>query len=220
MWFKLARLFLTDPTPSRYRTRLRWAADFVASLESSIGKELVEDVRSARSILRLVNALKSVEESGLAYLDDVFDQFFASLELDLAQHSEILDARQSFFDGAEERLVDRDSEMETVDNLKKMFRHPSGVVVNTCHGAKGEEYAVVVCFGLLRGYIPHWRRIFDEETDETAEARRILYVVASRAKKCIHLFAEVGRTTKSQRPYETTRELSAITWDYEELPTH
>jgi DNA helicase-2/ATP-dependent DNA helicase PcrA len=55
MWFKLARLFLTDATPSRYRTRVRWAADFVNSLEVCLGKELSEEKRSSRSILRLTN---------------------------------------------------------------------------------------------------------------------------------------------------------------------
>ncbi len=218
LWFKLARLFLTDPTPTRFRTRFRWATDFVINLEASLGKELPENCRSPRSILRLTNAITSVEESGLAYLDDVFEQFFAGLEIDLNHHSEILDARQSFFDGAEERLIDRESELETIDNLKKMFRHPSGIVVNSCHGAKGEEYVVVICFGLLRGYVPNWQRIFDEEIDECAESRRILYVIASRAKKCIHLFAENGRVTRSQRPYQTTDELVEFEFDYDEHP--
>ena len=110
------------------------------------------------------------------------------------------------------RLIDKESELETVENLKKMFRHPSGVVVNSCHGSKGEEYEVVICFGLLRGYIPHWKRIFADEVDARLEARRILYVIASRAKKCVHLFSEDGHTTKSGNQYEPTRELLEFEW--------
>ena len=218
LWFRLARLFLTDPTPSRFRTRFRWATDFVLNLEECLGKELPESCRTARSILRLTNIIASVEESGLAYLDDVFEQFFAGLEIDLNEYPEILAARQSFFDGAEERLINRESELESIDNLKKMFRHPSGIVVNSCHGAKGEEYAVVICFGLLRGFVPNWQRIIDNDVDDCAESKRILYVIASRAKKCIHLFSENGRVTRRQQAYETTYELTEFEFDYDGHP--
>ena len=71
-------------------------------LEANLGRELDEGIRTPRSILRLVNALTSIEESGLSFLDDVFDQFFAALELDLSQHSDMVEARQSFFDAAED----------------------------------------------------------------------------------------------------------------------
>lgn len=218
LWFRLARLFLTEPTPTRFRARHRWATDFVTQLEASLGRELEEEVRTPRSILRLVNALTSVEDSGLAYLDDVFDQFLSALEIDLSQHPDLGIARESFFDAAEARLIDKESELETVENLKKMFRHPSGVVVNSCHGSKGEEYEVVICFGMLRGYVPHWKRIIANEKDAGLESRRIIYVIASRAKNYIHFFSEEGRTTKSGNPYDPTRELVEVKWDYDELP--
>jgi DNA helicase-2/ATP-dependent DNA helicase PcrA len=35
-----------------------------------------------------------------------------------------------------------------------MFKHEEGVVVNTCHGIKGEEFDTVIAFGLLHGKIP------------------------------------------------------------------
>lgn len=219
MWFKLARLLLTDATPSRYRTRIRWAADFVSSLETFLGKELSEEKRRPRHILRLTNALNSSEESGLAYLDEVFELFFEALEIDLTLHPEAMEAREMFFEAAEDRLIDGDgdSQIESVENLKKMFRHPSGIVINSCHGAKGEEYEVVICFGLLRGYVPHWERIIDKTVDDKAESKRILYVICSRAKRFIHLFAEDGHVTKRGDSYETTRELVDFTWRYDEF---
>jgi len=215
-WFKLARLFLSEPAPSRYRSRFRWASDFVLSLESEIGRELPEEIRTSRAILRLVNSITSEEESGLAYLDEVFDEAIAALEIDLDLHDALRDARHRFFEGAEERLIDRgDTELETVENLKKMFRYPAGLVVNTCHGVKGDEFTVVVCFGLLKGYVPHWSRIMDAAIDDGEEARRILYVVASRAKKYLHLFSESGRETRNRYPYSTTQELSGVVWEYD-----
>ncbi|MEP0062760.1 MAG: ATP-dependent helicase [Roseobacter sp.] len=218
VWFKLARLFLTEPSPRRFRTRTRWADDFVMALEGTLASELPEGIRNSRAILRLINDLNSVEESGLAYLDDVFEQFFAALEIDLTLYPPLTDSRTSFFESAEERLIEQNSELEPIATLKKMFRHPLGVVVNSCHGAKGEEYEVVICFGLLRGQIPNWARIFDDEFDDEAESRRLLYVIASRAKKYLHLFSENGRRTRNQTPYETTSEMVAFDWDYDDLP--
>lgn len=218
VWFKLARLFLTEPSPRRFRTRTRWAVDLATTLEATLARELPEEIRNSRAILRLINDLTSVEESGLAYLDDVFEQFFTAIEIDLTVYPSLTNSRTSFFDSAEERLIEQDSELEPISTLRKMFRHPSGVVVNSCHGAKGEEYEVVICFGLLRGQIPNWARIIDDEVDDEAESRRLLYVIASRAKKYLHLFSENGRRTRSQTPYETTRELVAIDWDYDDLP--
>ena len=218
LWFKLARLFLTEPSPRRFRTRSRWAADFVTTLEAALARALPEEVRDSRAILRLVNDLTSVEESGLAYLDDVFDKFFAALDIDLSLYPSLSNSRTSFFDSAEERLIEHHSELEPISTLRKMFRHPSGIVINSCHGAKGEEYEVVICFGLLRGQIPNWARIMDREVDDKAESHRLLYVIASRAKKYLHLFAEDGRRTRKQDPYETTRELVAFDWHYDDLP--
>lgn len=218
LWFKLARLFLTEPSPTRIRARFRWAADFVTSLEAAVASELPEEIRNSRAILRLINDLTSVEESGLSYLDDVFEQFFAALEINLDLHPFLLSSRTSFFDSAEERLIEHHSELEPVAKLRKMFRHPSGIVINSCHGAKGEEFDVVICFGLLRGQIPNWARIIDDGVDDEAESRRLLYVIASRAKMYLHMFAEDGRRTRNHAPYETTRELVAFDWDYDDLP--
>jgi len=191
----------------------------VSGLEASLGFELPEDIRSARSFLRIINGIESEQESGLAYLDDVFEQLFERyLEIDVTEYPALSNSRELFFEGAEVRLIEQNNELETVDTLKKMFRHPSGVSINSCHGAKGDEYSVVICFGLLRGYIPHWSRIMDLTVDDPAESRRILYVVASRAKKFIHLFSEDGHRTKGGTAYETTRELAQVDWDYDALP--
>jgi hypothetical protein len=221
VWFKLARLFLTDPDPVLYRARLRWAADFVRSLELELGQELTEKVRAPRNIVRCRNAITSIHSEGLAYLQDVFQQFVQALEINLDCHPTLQESCEQFFAAANARLADSEYDMPVdVDSLKKMFRHPAGVVINTCHGIKGEEYTVVICFGALRGYIPHWNRIFDDTIDEREEARRLLYVVSSRARKCLHFFAEDGRVTQSGRAYETTGELEEVRFSYDERPPH
>jgi superfamily I DNA/RNA helicase len=89
------------------------------------------------------------------------------------------------------------------------------VVVTTCQGVKGREFDVVICFGLLTGYIPHWSDIYDGAVDADSEAEKILYVVASRARRFLHLFSEAGRSTRTGRPYDTTRELQRLRYDYD-----
>lgn len=35
-----------------------------------------------------------------------------------------------------------------IASFRRLFSHTSGVVVNTCHGIKGEEFHTVIAFGL------------------------------------------------------------------------
>ncbi len=216
VWFKLARLFLTDPHPNRYRTRLRWAADFIQSFELELGRELDESIRSPRNFLRLCNAIHSDEEEGIPYLESVIGSLLKAIDVHLGLSENLQESYESFFDGAKSRLEKSDyASALTVDSLKKMFRHPSGVVINTCHGVKGEEYTTVICFGVLRGYIPNWKRIIDDDADDREDARRLLYVVSSRARKHLHFFAENGRQTQRRNPYTTTEELEEVDFAYD-----
>ena len=90
-----------------------------------------------------------------------------------------------------------------------MFKHEEGVVVNTCHGIKGEEFDTVIAFGLLHGKLPNWN-----ETGHRA-AEKLLYVICSRAKRELHLISETGRVTNSGRAYNPTSQLSSLEYDYD-----
>ena len=104
----------------------------------------------------------------------------------------------------------------SVESFKKIFSYPSGVVVNTCHGVKGEEFDTVIAFGLLKGYVPHWSVIINGTEDEKRQREsKLLYVVASRAKRQLHLVAESGRQTQSGKPYQTSRLLTKVKFDYD-----
>ena len=216
IWYKLSRLFLTEPAPRYYRSRLRLAGDVLHELEALIGRELAPEVRSPRRILRRINALNSDHEDGLLHLEHLFQTLISELGINMNDELALAASQQSFFDGAKTRLDNPDYNVPSdIASLRKLFRHPGGVVVNTCHGVKGEEYTSVICFGLLRGYIPHWDEIIDRDVDDEAEANRLLYVICSRAKRNIHLIAENGRTTGRGDAYETTRELEAIDYDFD-----
>ena len=217
-WFKVARLVLTRPTPKRTRTRGRWAREALVDLRTIAAIELPESIATARRLLRVLNGLASGETEGLAYLRDIFSQFLEIVKLDVDKYLSLKQAYDMFFEKAENRLADIEEQLPSdVESFRRLFRHPAGVVVNTCHGVKGRNYGTVIVFGLLRGYIPNWSAII-QGTPEFANDResKLLYVICSRAKQRLHLIAETGRLTQSRRPYETSWLLEDLQFDFDE----
>jgi superfamily I DNA/RNA helicase len=217
-WFKIARLVLTKPTPNRTRTRGRWAREALADLSTLAAIELPENISTARRLLRMLNGLSSGETAGLAYLQDIFSQFLEIIKLDVEKYLSLKQSYDMFFEKAENRLTNSDERLPSdVESFRRLFSHPAGVVVNTCHGVKGEEYDTVIAFGLLRGYIPNWNAII-RGTAALANDResKLLYVICSRAKRRLHLIAETGRLTQSRRPYETSWLLEDLQFDFDE----
>ena len=97
-------------------------------------------------------------------------------------------------------------------SFEKSLRSKEGIVVSTVHGIKGDEFRVVISFGLLRGYLPHWNSIIETNT-EKEDSNKLLFVLCSRAKEKLYLFAETGRINNKGTPYEINRELSAVLKD-------
>ncbi len=217
VWFKLAKLFLTDPVPERIRSRIRCAKEILVDLEFLLGSETPEPISTARRLLRLTNQLESEETEGIPYLRDLFMQFVAHCGISLEVHETLNESFELFFEKAESRLSDSMEAMPaSVESFKNLFSYPTGVVVNTCHGVKGEEFDTVIAFGLLKGYIPHWSVIIHgTEGDASQRESKLLYVVASRAKRQLHLISESGRQTQSGNPYNTSRLLAGLEFDYD-----
>jgi len=218
IWFKIARLFLTTPSPGLFRTRQRWAGEVLRELDDVYGVTVPDSLRTPRQLLRLINATTSAVDDGLDYLRAVFGEFVAALDIDLNFVDALRTAYELFFEKAQSTLDDiGDDALRDSNSFRKLFRHPAGVVVSTCHGVKGEEYETVIAFGLLQGYVPHWNEIFSSRTTADDRASKLLFVVCSRAKQRLHLIAECGRFTTKQREYETTPRLAAIDFDYDSV---
>jgi superfamily I DNA/RNA helicase len=218
IWFKISRLFLVEPEPRLYFTRLRWAGSIIKEIEQLTGCNLPDEYSTGRKLLRLANSIKSHETEGIAYLRDAFQQLLGKIEFNLETHSSLFEPWESFFEKAHDRLNDKNIDIPSdILSLKKMFKRPGGVVVTSCHSIKGEEYETVVCYGILKGYIPNWNSIFDDNIDEDIEARRLLYVIISRAKKNLHLISEFGRKTARGNPYDTNMNIENVCIEYDEL---
>lgn len=221
IWFKISRLFLCEPEPRLYITRLKWAGMVVNELEKTLCCNLPEQYQTARNFLRLINSIKSTEIGGISYLEDVFKQLLIQLKIDLHTHSSISEPWDSFFEKANDRLNNADYNIKSdIISLKKMFKRPGGVVVTSCHSIKGEEYETVICCGILKGYIPNWNLIINNPyIDEDLEAQKLLYVITSRAKKNLHLISEYGRRTRQGHGnlYETNSNIENVCFEYDIL---
>lgn len=217
-WFKVARLFLTSPSPYRVRTRFRWAKEVLLDLATLADTSIPSVVETPRRLLRAINAISSAETEGISFLRDVFSQFLELVGFALELNSPLRESFDTFFERAETRAATPNGSAPTdLNSFRRLFCHPSGVVVSTCHGVKGEEYDTVIAFGLLRGYVPHWSVIING-TEHMASEResKLLYVICSRAKRRLHLIAESGRETRSGNPYETSRLLRQVRFEFDE----
>lgn len=197
-WYKVTKLALTEPSPSIYIRRLRWASDIIQQLESD-GFSIT--ILTPKKLLKVFNSIKCSEADGLNYLDSFFQQLVDVLEIDLTVYPSISDHRTAFFESARKRVDRIINENEgyagSIEDFEKVFRDKKGITVSTIHGVKGAEFDVVIAYGLLEGIVPHFN-----ESDANS-AHKLLYVIGSRARKHLHLISEQGRGTQRYPKYPT-----------------
>lgn len=218
-WWKLARLFLTDPDPENFLHRFRWVKRVMEDLNDYTHENFALNHNDCRRYLKWINSIKPSQTEGVLYLEQAFKEFFNKLRIDFRHNQVLHEQWETFFNGIKQRFESKAFEdvPNTIDYFKGMFKPSNGVVVNTCYGVKGEEYEVVIAFGLLWGYIPHWNIIYNESqhTVDTS-SNNLLYVISSRAKRNLHLFAENGRSTTAGSPYRINRHLANVRFEYDE----
>lgn len=209
-WYKVARIGLTRPHPSRYVRRLRWAGEVLADLQV-LGLTSPLD---RRGLLRASNLIVSAEDDGMTFLEHYFDELFSALQVDWRQVGVLSDSRSTFFASARERIDRMTNEghpyLASVDAFRNVFELRTGVTISTIHGVKGTEFDVVVAFGLLEDVVPHFS---DPQGDRSA--RKLIYVAGSRARTQLFLISETGRVRPSGT-YEPTHVLAGFQFDYDE----
>lgn len=212
-WFKLARIVLITKEPNRYLVRMKWAKEILEELVMITGIAVEIDNDSCRKLLKKINSITVRNEDAIEYLKESFKYVFEKLNFDYSSSDLLQEQWSSFFNGLKKRYENPDfyNVPKDIDYMKKMFNSKQGIVINTCQGVKGEEFHTVIAFGLLRGYLPHWNQIINQpNSNEVIESNKLLYVICSRAKKNLYLFAENGRKTLSGNQYEVNYQLNAI----------
>lgn len=213
VFFLFARLLFTEPGKKTW-IRKKIANEIVKILSEEYKIELHEKV-DTYMILKVVNSLLCEEENGLDYLQRSIIKFFHIFGVDLSQEQFLQRSYESFIAKINDR-VQRYDLSTSIDTFKQCFKEKEGVVINTFHGVKGEEYDTVIAFGILNGYIPHWDTIIRQSKQyREDETKKLLYVVCSRAKKNLYLFSEQGRTTAKGNPLTSTDEMIAIEFEFD-----
>lgn len=217
-WWKLSRLFLSEVTPKTSMSRFRWMRQIIDDLNSYTNGALGNEYTDCRRYLKKINSIKPNETIGILYLKEAFNAFFNKLGLDINDYHVLIEQWNIFFDGIHTRYESTDfiGTPNDIQYFKNIFKPSTGVVINTCHGIKGEEFETVIAFGLLWGYVPHWSSISKQPYDVAESAsKKLLYVIGSRAKRNLHLFAEKDRKAKSGYVYQINHQLVQADFQYD-----
>ncbi len=207
-WYKLARIVLTKPSPQMYVRRLRWSKEVISYL-SDAGIDVSK--LSTKEFLREANQIKIEEQDGLVYLQLFFDELFEKLSIVYDDFQVLQEHRDAFFQSSQARInrirsegVDFAGDIET---FHRAFEGRKGVTVSSIHGVKGAEFDAVIAFAMLEDIVPHF-----SDPDPRDSAKKLLYVIGSRARKNLHLISEQGRNQA-----HPTKELSELRFDYSNL---
>ena len=212
-WYKLSRIVLTQASPRSYIRRMRWAKEVLLELYN-IGID-VSNI-SNKKLLKISNSLKINENDGLKYLKLFFKELFNQLNIDFSKHKMLVEHYQAFFESSVIRIEKLKKEgmdyAGDISTFRKVFDQKDGITVSTIHGVKGLEFDTVIAISLLEGMVPHFNDVNKEES-----AKKLLYVIASRARKNLHLISERGRMTAGYNPYEyqVTEVLDNYTYLYD-----
>lgn len=211
VFYKLAKLIFTEPGKKVTR-RKRIATEILKMLTEEYGL-LLQEYMDCFWLLQKINSIYPDTNSGIRYYSQIAENVLSDCKLNRNDFPALFEMYDAFLLKTEDRI----QSFNLIDNLdvfKKVFKEKTGVVITSCHKIKGEEYNTVITFGVLYGMIPHWDTIFSPTLSEEDEAKKMLYVIASRAKESLYLFAERGRTTKNS-VYSITKILNDYPYQYD-----
>lgn len=200
-WYKVARIALTESAPDMYRKRIRWGREVVDQL---VLYGHLDESWTVRDFLRVTNGISIVAKKGSAFLEDFFEDMLEMLGIHLRTESELASQLASFLERMATRLSEiLKRELVDVDDLeafKRVFRPRTGIVISTIHGVKGTEFDSVIAFGLLEGLVPHYN---EPQQEKDPVAKRLLFVIGSRARKHLYLISEKGRGNDRYPKYQS-----------------
>lgn len=212
-WYKLSKICLTSASPSLYVRRTRWAAEILRDLALA-GVPIAD--HTSKSFLRLCNTIQISETDGLEYLKQFFAELFRALGVDYRDFAHLREHYDAFFDSSQSRIDRLTKEgsafISDITAFRNVFKEKSGITISTIHGIKGDEYDVVIAYALLEGMVPHFN-----DGDGDISAKKLLYVICSRARKNLHLISEKGRKRGHWDVYSTTNVLAAYKYKYDSV---
>lgn len=212
-WYKVSRIILTEPSPSLYVRRIRWSRDILNEL-SHIGIDVSN--LTPKKFLRICNSIDIDEEDGLTYLQEAFNSLFEALNISFSIYPMLSEHYTCFFESSQKRIDRIKKEgsefISHIDTFRKVFKQKGGITISTIHGIKGAEYDTMIAYALLEDFVPHFN-----DSDGYNNAQKLLYVIASRARKNLHLISESNRINGRGETYIPTGQLYSYKFEYDEL---
>ncbi|MEK5645431.1 hypothetical protein BK138_32910 [Paenibacillus rhizosphaerae] len=197
----------------RYSSLRKRIAGEIISILLNDYKLALPDYVDCYFVLKCINSAKICDENGIETFTNTVETLMSLCKIDMEQEIYLKRAYIDFLNKVNERIDNYDLSID-MESFNKCFREKKGVVINSYHGVKGEEYTTVIAFGLLNGYIPYWNLVYGDYNKRVIETSKLLYVVCSRAKKNLYLISEQGRTTQKGEPLTPTEELVAGCEDF------
>ncbi len=140
-------------------------------------------------LLSLARALRLKSESAIDWLKEFAEEtaslLVAEEYLAADQTAVIRDSALKMAESIQSNI--KDVEKLTVDYLGLFARPRECLRLLTMHGSKGREFDAVAIIDVHDDKVPHWTADTVEEADE---ARRLLYVAATRARKVLMIFTD------------------------------
>jgi DNA helicase II / ATP-dependent DNA helicase PcrA len=213
VFYLISRLIFTESGKKSW-LRKKTANEIISILNDEYKVHMPETVDNYK-VLKIVNSSLRAEQDGVIFLQNAIENVLVKLGITLNAEKQLQKSYEDFMAEINDRVKRHNLSTDT-KLFKQCFKEKEGVVINTFHGVKGEEYHTVIAYGILNGYIPHWKTIYNKSLQyREEETKKLLYVVCSRAKKKIYLFSEKGRVTKTGTPLVPTDEIAAINYQYD-----
>lgn len=212
VFFLIGKLLFTQQSDHRLLRRKK-ANEILTIIKEDYNINILDTITKF-DILKVINSTHFIAANGVLTLEDATKNVLSFLKIKL--EGELEKSRMKFFEKINNRVTEHNLPYDC-DAMERSFKEKIGIVINTIHGVKGEEYKTVIGFDLLNGHLPHWDYIYDKKLKSIRyeEANKMLYVLCSRAKENLYLFAENGRTTQSGYPLSCTDELIACAFEYD-----
>lgn len=205
IWLTLIRLALTKPDIKNYLKRRRYSSELSERI-NTITQD--DELTSPKKILKTINSICVESDDEIEnWIENIINKFCEKLNISLDAETVAYREKESLKNSTSERIKKYKMNYRASD-LESFFSSASGVKITTSHSTKGDEYEVVICTGLLHGKIPHWNDIKNQTSQhQNYVARRLLYVICSRAKKHLYLISERGHQTGGGFSYTPTQQL-------------
>ena len=170
--------------------------------------DLIEECRARRASLSVSMILELIlERTGLKkeYRDDNDEQRLENI-------TELLNSMKMY----EAERIDEDSTLDSYLQDIALYtnadyrKDTDKVKLMTVHQAKGLEFPYVFIIGLSEGIFPNARSIRERKAVALEEERRLMYVAATRAERCLYMTESEGYNVQAQQDKLPSRFIAEI----------